>query len=236
MNNNNLTGFVKQERTDFTNEKNTKNAPFVNGEFVGFAFNEQKKEYRKIFQEIIKNYPQVAGELEKILNENIELKKSNDELLEENIAFGELKEKLEIELKSNDINTLNNQIRELKAKLNLKNNEFKELYNVTLDNKKIFEEREKQYKILETENKQLKQKRGFFDIARDKGNNLILENENKELRSKLERVGRIPIADYKIKEIIAYYEQGLGYDKIAKLTGVSKTSVCKYVLRHIKGA
>lgn len=219
--------FLDQKRT----QKRTENERFEKGEFVGFALNEQKKEIQKNYKEILKNHPEIY----ELISENEKLKKENNSLLEENISHGEKIESLENELNNNSRVELQNEVKKLEKKLCKAREINAELIEIQEKNKVIFDKLKQKYIELEQENENLNQQRKILEKVKDKGQIYFLQQENKELKQKLQSFGRSSITDAQIRQIIDLHNNGFGYDKISDRVHVAKSTVHKYVHKYLQG-
>lgn len=217
--------------SNLLNGKNTKNELFKNLEFEEFAINERKKEIQKNFKEILKNNPEIY----KIIEENENLKKNNKILLDENIELGEMIESLKRKIDINSNNRLIKENRILNQEIEQLKEKIKTNFEISNKNIEAFKILEKEYLKIKAENKELNEKRGLFNIAKDKTKIAFYISENKELKKKLERIGRIPISDYQVKQIINLFNSEYSYEKIAKTVGVAKSTVSNYVQKYLKG-
>lgn len=220
--------------TEKTNQKNTKNVRYEKGEFMEFAKNEQKKEIKKKFQEVLKEYPEIY----QLINENERLKKENIDLVEDSIVLGEKYEKLkqDFELKRIEDRRDNRDAIKLKQEYHSLKINFEEIKEIAKVNKDLCENLAIENANLKNEITELKKNRSAWGKIKDKATIGFYINENKELKQKLSKVGRLSISNEQIRQIIKLYEEdNLGYERISKKIGVSKSTVCKYVKRYLAG-
>lgn len=251
----------EQRSKNFSNSLRTENEPCENREFVAFAFNERKNEQKKNYKEILKNNPEIYSIIEErnnLINELLKQKeytsKIENQLKETVDAYKTLSQKnqqLTTEHKAGlqSINPLKERIAELEAEFSQYEENVKAAATeYTKKSKDAYNQRLAEIEQLKQENQQLRQGRGAAGLLADKTKiNALKEKiaelekviekkneKNKDLKRRLDLAGRPAIPKDTITKIVKLYKDGYGYGRISELAGTSKSTVSKYITRHLR--